>query len=143
MKVLVNTGKRRLGIPGRPSAIILRPGESVPVDDKQIAELENNRTVSKWLHHGTLSIRDADGEPVAPKREPLPGSGLKRVAPERPVRVKNDVREEQTLPEDVKGEGVEISQRGGGWYDVYVNGFKVTDKTVRKDEATDIAARYE
>jgi len=47
------------------------------------------------------------------------------------------------LPEGITGQGTEVHHLGGGWYEVYVNGFKVTDRNVRKDEAKTIAEEYE
>jgi len=55
---------------------------------------------------------------------------------------RTDKREELVLPDGVTGEGIEVHHKGGGWYEVYVNGFKVTDTNVRKDEANDVAAEY-
>jgi len=139
MKVLRNNGTRRLGIPGRP-AIILAPGDTVPVTDAQIAEMGRNRTVSRWLERKVLVVRDGnanDPDPVPPVRSATP---RQRVRPR--VGGRTDVREELVLPEGVTGEGIEVHHNGGGWYEVYVNGFKVTDSNVRKDEAQDIAAEY-
>ena len=130
MKVLRNAGKRRLGIPGRP-AIILAPGESAPITDSQLAAMERNKTVARWLDRGVLSVSDSDGkEPEAKKAKP------------KPKRNRRDDREDQVLPEGVTGEGVETHHKGGGWYEVYVNGFKVSDSNIRKDEAESMAAEY-
>jgi hypothetical protein len=139
MKVLKNNGARRLGIPGRP-AIILAPGDTVPVTDAQLADMDRNRTVSRWLERGVLAVRDSNAN------EPDPAPPV-RSAPPRPrvrprVGGRTDVREELVLPDGVTGEGIEVHHNGGGWYQVYVNGFKVTDSNVRKDEAHEIAAEY-
>ena len=139
MKVLRNNGSRRLGIPGRP-AIILAPGDTAPVTAAQLADMERNRTVSRWLERGVLTVRDSDAndlEPAPPVRSAPP---RQRVRPR--VGGRTDVREELVLPDGVTGEGVEIHHNGGGWYEVYVNGFKVTDTNVRKDEAEDVAKEY-
>ena len=139
MKVLKNNGSRRLGIPGRP-AIILAPGDSVPVTAGQLADMERNRTVSRWMERGVLTVRASDANEPAPAR-------IVRSAPPRPrvrprVGGRTDTREELVLPDGVTGEGVETHHKGGGWYEVYVNGFKVTDTNVRKGEAEDVAAEY-
>ena len=140
MKLLINNGRRRLGITGRP-AIILSPGDSVPLSPAQIDEIRRNRTVCKWLGSGVLQLIDSK-DVVEKAHSPV-------VTPSRPrphmkMRLKRgDVREKLVLPKGVTGEGVETHHKGGGWYEVYVNGFKVTDSNVRKDEATEIAAEYE
>lgn len=137
MKSLINKGRRRLGIPGRP-AIILNPDESKEITDEQERELIRNRTVSRWLEAGVLVITGAQDKPaktsnVKPKR-PNPPPTRKR---------EHDERKVEPLPDGVSGEGVEIQHLGGGWYQVFVSGFKVTDRNVRKDEAKSIASEYE
>ena len=140
MKVIRNSGSRRLGIPGRP-AIILAPGDTVPVTDAQLADMDRNRTVSRWLERGVLTVRDGNAKeldkPALPVRSAPP---RQRVWPS--VGGRADKREELVLPDGVTGEGIEVHHKGGGWYEVYVNGFKVTDTNVRKDEAQDVAAEY-
>jgi len=135
MKLLINKGRRRLGIPGRP-AIILDPNQSVEINEARQDDLTRNRTVARWLETGTLVITD-DGNPQKPT--PI-------VTPRRQAvtaREKRDQREEIVLPEGITGQGTEVHHLGGGWYEVYVNGFKVTDRNVRKDEAKTIAEEYE
>lgn len=140
MKVLRNSGSRRLGIPGRP-AIILAPGDSIPVDDAQLKDMERNRTVARWLDRGVLTLRDADAKELEKAAPPVRSAPPRqRVRPR--VGGRTDKREELVLPDGVNGEGVEIHHKGGGWYEVYVNGFKVTDSNVRKDEADEIATEY-
>lgn len=134
MKVLVNNCSRRLGIPGRP-AIILAAKESVSINDNQVEAMKQNRTVSRWLERGVLSIRDHDGK----EDEHVKVIPNKRAG----VRGRRDDREKLVLPEGVTGEGVETHEKGGGWYDLYVNGFKATTKSVRKDEVNAMAAEYE
>lgn len=139
MKALVNKGKRRLGVPGRP-AIILNPGESVPIDDAQIKELHKNRTIERWLERGVLKICDESDVEKTPKKtvpQTRPAKNIPRVGR------RNDNREPQVLPKGVKGEGVELHHKGGGWYEVFVNGFVVTDSNVRKADAEQIATEYE
>jgi hypothetical protein len=136
MKVLRNSGTRRLGIPGRP-ALILSPGESVPVTESQLDEMGRNRTVTRWIDRGVLTVQDSDASDLGPAKTAPP---RQRVRPR--VGSRTDKREELVFPDGVTGEGIEIHHKGGGWYEVYVNGFKVTDNNVRKDEATDVAAEY-
>ena len=133
MKKLINNGRRRLGVPGHP-AIVLSPGESAPVTEKQIAGFQRNKTVSRWMEMGTLALIDDDGTIEEPKRTPKPKTG---------VRPKRDIRKEVVLPKGLTGEGIETHHKGGGWYRVYVNGFEVTDRNVRKDEAKSISTEYE
>jgi hypothetical protein len=139
MKVVKNNGARRLGIPGRP-AIILAPGGSAPVTDDQLEDMGRNRTVSRWIERGVLSLVDSND------KEPAPGPLVKSAPPRQRVRPsvggRLDKRVELVLPEGVTGEGIEVHHKGGGWYEVYVNGFKVTDTNVRKDEAQEVAAEY-
>jgi len=135
MKLLINKGRRRLGIPGRP-AIILDPNQSVEINEARQDDLTRNRTVARWLETGTLVITD-DGKP----QQPTPIVTPRRQAVT--AREKRDQREEIVLPEGITGQGTEVHHLGGGWYEVYVNGFKVTDRNVRKDEAKTIAEEYE
>ena len=132
MKVITNKGRRRLGVPGR-RALILDPNQAVPVSESQLDEIGKNRTAARWLASGVLVVTD-DGEVV---ETPKPQPKTMRVKEDR------DKREELVLPEGLTGEGIEQHSNGGGWWDVYVNGFKVTDRKVRQDEATAIAAEYE
>lgn len=133
MKKLINQGRRRLGVPGSP-AIVLAPGEAVPVTATQIAGFQRNRTVARWLEVGTLALISEDGAVEKPKAKPKAKTGIKP-ATSAPVEV--------ALPDGLTGEGVERNHLGGGWWEVYVNGFKVTDQNVRKDESLAIAAEYE
>ena len=139
MKVLRNSGSRRLGIPGRP-AIILAPGDTTPVTDEQLADMGRNRTVARWLDRGVLTTRDSNAEDPAPAPPVRSAPPRQRQRPR--VGGRTDKREELVLPDGVTGEGIEVHHKGGGWYEVYVNGFKVTDSNVRKDEANDVAAEY-
>jgi hypothetical protein len=136
MKVLTNKGARRLGVPGRP-AIILNANESVPISDSQLENIQKSSTAVRWLESGVLLI--TDGEP-GPEIEPKPPSkakpGVRRTS-------NRDKREKVVLPDGVTGEGTECHHKGGGWWEVYVNGFRVTDRNVRKDEAETIAAEYD
>ena len=137
MKALRNNGKRRLGVPGRP-AIILAPGESQPITDEQLKEIKRNRTVVRWLDRGVLQVLKA-GDVV--KTPP----GVKKATPKpgRRRAVDRGKREKQVLPEGVTGDGVEIHSKGGGWYELWVHGFKVTDRSVRKDEVEAMVKDYE
>ena len=135
MRKLINKGRRRLGIPGRP-AIILEPNESAVVDEVQVSEMRRNRTVARWLEAGVLVLMNDDGVVEIPKPEQKTRPGLR-------VKKDRDKRVEVVLPEGVSGKGVERNHIGGGWWEVYVNGFKVTDRNIRKDEAKSIAAEYE
>jgi hypothetical protein len=137
MKVLTNKGRRRLGVPGRP-AIIIDANQGVPITEAQLEDIQKNRTVSRWLDAGVLVVSDGPLD-LTPVSEPAaaPRAGRGRTARDR------DKREEVELPEGVTGEGIESHHIGGGWWEVYVNGFKVTDHNVRKDEAESIASEYE
>ena len=142
MKVLCNSGARRLGIPGRP-AIVLAPGDTVPVTDDQLAEMDRNRTVSRWIERGVLTVRDSNANEPSKPAIPVNSAPAPRHRARRPsVGGRADKREELVLPDGVTGEGIEVHHKGGGWYEVYVNGFKVTDTNVRKDEAQEVAAEY-
>lgn len=138
MNVLVNTGNRRLGIPGRP-AIILNPHEAVEVTEEQLDDMKRNRTVARWLGSGVLTVRDAKDHEAKPQLPPRRSSGVTR----KPSKVDRDKREPIVLPEGVEEQGVFKHHTGGGWWDVYVNGFKVTDTKVRKDEAEQLMSEYE
>lgn len=129
MRTLTNNGRRRLGVPGHP-AVVLNPGESTEISDASLAIIGRNRTVARWLQSGVLTLSGSDGKPA-----PAP------VAPEKEA--EKQAESPPALPEGVTGEGTEVHHRGGGWWDVYVSGFKVTDGNNRKDEAEAIAAEYE
>jgi hypothetical protein len=125
MTTITNTGRRRLGLPGRP-ALILGAGESAEVTDQQLQEMKKNGVVTRWFGSGLLVI---DGKPI----EPEPGSVANKQAAAAP----------EGLPEGLTGQGIELYHKGGGWWRVYVNGFEVTDGNVRKKEAKAIAAEFE
>ena len=138
MKKLTNKGTRRLGIPGRP-ALILDPNQSAHIHDAQLETMQRNKTVSRWLEKGVLVLTDDDGktaEPPKQDRRLIPKTGIRR-------RGRKDDRKEVALPKGIEGKGVERHHVGGGWWQVYVNGFQVTDRNVRKDEAATISAEYE
>jgi hypothetical protein len=138
MKKLTNNGSRRLGIPGRP-ALILDPNQSANIDGAQLEAIRRNKTVSRWLEKGVLVLTDDDGKTIEPpKLDPreMPKAGIKRTP-------KRDERKEVVLPKGVTGKGIERHHLGGGWYQVWVNGFQATDRNVRKEEAKTIAAEYE
>jgi hypothetical protein len=138
MKKLTNKGSRRLGIPGRP-ALILDPNQSAHIDAAQLEVIRQNKTVSRWLEKGVLVLTDDEGNTVKPpKLDPrlIPKTGIKHHR-------KRDERKEVVLPKGVEGKGTELHHLGGGWYQIYVNGFQVTDRNVRKDEAKTIAGEYE
>ena len=139
LKRLTNKGQRRLGVPGRP-AIILRPNESAILNEQQVADIHKNRTVTRWIKSGILELSDTD-ETVEPKKV------RSKIAPRSRPRIKGvtmrDKREELVLPKGITGKGVEINHVGGGWWEIYVHGFKVTDRNVRKDERDEIAKEYE
>jgi hypothetical protein len=138
---LINKGARRLGIPGRP-AIILDPGRAVSITEAQLEFIRKNRTSGRWLESGVLEV-SGNSKPVKVEVEVTPPIPPKRHPVQQNKPVKADEREVVELPEDVTGEGTETHHAGGGWYEVYVNGFKVTDRKVRKDEAASIAAEYD
>ena len=138
MKKLTNKGARRLGIPGRP-ALILNAGESASINDQQLKTIRKNKTVRRWLEAGVLIVEKTDDKkPVdktifVPKEESKRTTGMKR----------KDERKEVVLPDGVTGDGIERHHVGGGWWQVFVNGFLVTTRNVRKDESITIAAEYE
>lgn len=142
MKVITNKGRRRLGIPGSP-ALVLGAEESAKVTDKQVAEFEKNRTTKLWLERGVLVLTDEGEDAGPPDMKPKQRHSSGIVKPGRGIRPERDKREVEELPDGVEGDGVEMHHSGGGWWSVYVNGFKVTDRKVRKDEAESIAKEYE
>lgn len=136
MTTVTNNGKRRLGIAGRPS-IILDPGQtSEPLSAERYQSILSNRVNARWIEAGILLVKGADAPAPKASKEEAPketGKGKK----EKLVALPDD------FPEDLTGEGVELHHTGGGWYDVYVNTFKVTsDQKVKKARALEIAAEY-
>jgi hypothetical protein len=136
MTILTNSGTRRLGVPGRP-ALIIDAGQGISVTDEQLEVIKKSSTAARWLESGVLTLSDksVEAEHTLKKVAPQPKSKRKPVD--------RDKREEVKLPEGITGDGVEKYHAGGGWWKVYVNGFEVTDRTVRKDEAASIAAEYD
>ena len=118
MNTLTNTGRRRLGLPGRP-AIVLDPGQTVEISDGQLKAIMANSTSARWVNSGVLSLNGGvvkvDTVTAATKLD---------------------------IPEKLTGSGVELYDRGGGWWDIYVNGFKVLDKSVRRAKAEELAEEY-
>lgn len=125
---LTNNARRRLGIPGR-TAIILNPKQTVEISEMQYDEMKRNRTVSHWLSAGVLTVGESS-KPV-------------KVAVDKQPEDKPKTKPKPDAPEGVSQEGVQLNHLGGGWYEVYVNGFKVTTHNVRKKVAEEIAAEYE
>ena len=141
---LTNTGRRRLGILGRP-ALIIEAGQSVPITEQRLEEIKSNRTSARWLERGILTVSDGN-EPVKVEVDVKPTPPVtrkERIPQPLPQDRERDKREEVELPEGVEGTGTELHHAGGGWWEVYVNGFKVTDRKVRKDEAESIAEEYD
>lgn len=144
MTTITNSSKRRLGLAGRPS-IVLNPGESVEVSGQQYQTMLENKTLSRWMESGLLSVKGGAG-PVKTEVPEVKKPEVKQPeekAPEKEKKAKKEEKVELDLPEGVTGEGVELHHLGGGWYEVYVNGFKVTDKKIRKAEAEELAEEYE
>ena len=133
---LTNKSRRRLGISGRP-ALILEPDRAVEITQSKLEEIKKNKTVARWLDSGVLVLDESD-EVHKVEVELVP-----KVIRKTGMKHDRDKREEIALPEGVSHEGIQIHHAGGGWYELYVNGFKVTDKTVRKDEAESMATEYE
>lgn len=143
MKKILNNSRRSRGIPGSP-ALILAPGEEKKVNETFFESMLKNHTVSQWISQGLIVV---DGENVEPpaKRELKPrkqsGVGLNRRAAR--TATQRDIPPPE-LPDGVEEKGVFLHHHGGGYYDVYVNGIKVTTEKVRgKDVANEIAAEYE
>jgi len=126
MNTLTNTGRRRLGLPGRP-AIVLDPGQTVEISDGQLKAIMANSTSARWVNSGVLSLNGNGG---------VDTSGANTVDASFAAATKLDI------PEKLTGSGVELYDRGGGWWDIYVNGFKVLDKSVRRAKAEELAEEY-
>ena len=138
---IINKAKRRLGIPGR-RALLLDPGQSELISEKQLEEMKKNRTVARWIQSGVLLISE-DGSPAQGKIVNAKQQQVKVYPGERKVPVHpRDTNPAPNLPDGIKGKGAEFNHLGGGWWEVYINGFKVTDKNVRRQEADSIAADY-
>ena len=119
---LTNNARRRLGIPGR-SAIILTPNQSIEITKARLDEMKQNRTVANWFQSGILTVDDVHKVEVETKPKPEVETKPKPEAP-------------------AEDQGVEVRHVGGGWFEVWVNGFQVTDTNVRKAKAREIAAEY-
>lgn len=130
---VTNNGRRRIGVPVR-QAFVLAVGETREITDKELAELESNNTAVRWIASGILSVRKGKA------------SAKKAVEPDAPTKEEPEESPSdnlQDLPEGLTGEGIEYEVFGGGWCHLWVNGFRVTDKKVRKSEAEEMAADYE
>lgn len=116
---LKNVSKVARGIPLPDEFYSLKPGAEVAVSQSDLDKMLQKGRFKVLVDVGTIKV--------------LPGD-----APAPEVK---DERPEQK-PEGVTGEGIEITHTGAGWYEVHVNGMKVTDKGVRKDDAERIAEDY-
>jgi hypothetical protein len=133
--MITNTGRRRLGLPGRP-ALILDAGQSAEITDKQLQEMMKNRTSARWFGSGLLAV---DGKQLESK----PEAGIESKPKSKPALSSFVIPTPEGLPEGLTGQDIELYHKGGGWWRVYVNGFEVTDGNVRKAEAKQIAAEFE
>ncbi|MGH8034021.1 MAG: hypothetical protein ACREO9_02260 [Lysobacterales bacterium] len=102
-------------------------GETLNISPAQYFAMCESKIACRWVETGVLLVTDAP--------QPWKQPELKRPA------VEDQVNANQ-LPAELTGEGVEQFHTGGGWWDVYVNGFKVTIEKVRKAEAQQIAEEY-
>lgn len=144
-KVTNNAG-RRIGLPIR-QAFTLDPGETREVTDGQLSEMESNKTTSRWMDSGVLTVDSEQPRPpkkakASPGDDPPPEALTK---PEKGGKTQTKAEEEpaEELPEGITGEGIEYEQYPGGWYHLWVNGFRVTqDNKVRKAEAEHMAKEY-
>lgn len=136
MTTITNNSKRRLGLSGRPS-LVLRPGEtSEEITAGRFTSFCNNKTTVRWIASGLLTVNDPPEGVV----------DLPDLSKPSEVKGKSDtkeVKDELELPEGITGEGKELHQVSRGQYDVYINGFKVTDETVSKKKAGEIMDEYE
>jgi hypothetical protein len=134
MKTIRNNTARSLGIPGA-RADVLPPKSTLDVSDGRYDEMVSNKMVAQWFKRGMLSV---DGEaPGDPPKQTKPASGPKQ-------RKLSRERRPDPLPDGVEEKGIFTHHTGGGYYDVYVNGIKVTTEKVRgKKNAEEIAAEYE
>ena len=138
MTKITNNGKRRLGLSGRPS-LIIDAGQSVEVSNAQYKSFIESGIVARWFASGLLTV---DGEVEIGIGHQVVGTDLwsKQVPAES---TESEVDQHSVaLPEGIKSEGVELYHAGGGWWEVYVNGFLVTNVKVRKAEAEKIAEDY-
>jgi hypothetical protein len=135
MKTISNNTRRSLGIPGA-VAIVLEPGGTVEVSESRYDEMRNNRMVNQWFQRGMLS--EGGKAPERAKK-----SAPEAVSPAQKRSARSD-RPAEPLPDGVDEVGVHLYHVGGGYYHVYVNGFKVTTDKVRgKANAEEVAAEYE
>lgn len=127
---LMNCHSRRLGVMGLPGNE-LDPGQAVEIHPDELERIKSrNATVRRWLRSGILEVVDADDVPVPEvESEPEPKS-----PPPPPP---------DELPEGVEPTGVHLFHHGAGYYDVYVDGIKVTDDRIRgKKKANEVADEY-
>lgn len=131
MKKIRNNTRRSLGIPGA-VALIIKPGQEEEVSDSRYVEMSTNKLVAQWIKRGMLSIDGAAPEKAHKevKKEKLKTASSRKDRAPAP------------LPDGVEEVGVFKHHVGGGWWDVYVNGIKVTTDKVRKDDAENIADEY-
>lgn len=130
--ILTSNAGRRIGIPVR-QAFVLNPGESREITDKQLEELQTNKTARRWLDRSILII---DGSEEALKEVATKTSKKKPQEKEEPAPKLN-------LPDGITGVGKEYEHHGGGWYSLWINGECATDGKVRKKEAEEMAKDYE
>lgn len=127
---LTNKAGRALGLPGAFLSLVVEPGETIEITQTQLEEFKGNATVNRWLNSGTLQLGDV---PPAPAHGPVIEDEVEWREPENTADV----------PDYVPEDGVYVHHLGGGFYEVWVNQFKVTDENVRgKPAAEAIAAEY-
>lgn len=128
---LINKSGRALGLPcARYPSIILEMDEEKVITDQHFDEVKVNKTVTRWINDGFVLVQQLSD----PKPDGLTVTVLKP-KPETPVMAGVD--------DDYRPAQVKCISAGGGWWHVYVNDEKVTDKAVRKAEAEKIATEYD
>jgi hypothetical protein len=137
---VVNVGCRRL-----------QPGEELVTTPKGPGALSWRRIVMLYEQRRVISESDPYFE------ELMQGPGLKNnsefakvwlgiedeVVPETPVApAVPTVPQAPSVPPPLQNNVATAEGIGGGWYNVLVNGEKINDKSLRKDEADALVASY-
>ena len=118
---LINASRRPRGIP-LDEFVTLPAGGEVDINEYQLSQLQKRPMVRNWMQAGVLLVQQGD---AAPEKGPV-----------------KEVRRGPDLPEGITGTGIEHEDLGGGWTHLWVNGFKCTDKAVRKKQAEKMALDY-
>jgi hypothetical protein len=145
---VVNLGNRRL-LPGQ--EMVLTPNGPGALSWRLIVKLYEQRRVVSEADPYFEELMRGPGMENNPEFARAWLSGVETPAPPVEEEAEAELEEEESEVPAVPPvppvpptapKAVDIVHSGGGWYDVLVNGEKVNEKSLRKDEAEELAEAY-